>query len=298
MAMVNPRGRTNYEPNSRGKEGGPREDPSRGFTSFPAVDEGAKGRVRPERFADHYSQARQFYISQTDVEQTHIAKALTFELSKVEMPAIRSRMVSHLRNIDDELAQTVATGLGIAKLPEPAEAARPTMEDLEPSQALSILANPAGTFAGRKLGILATDGADEGLLDALKSQFEAEGANVELIAPKVGGVTLSGGTLVPAKQQLEGGPSVLYDAVALLLSEQGAAELATMPAARDFVADAFAHNKFVAYTPEALPLLSKAGVAQQLDDGLVVLDSAKAVQAFLASCKQLRFWERGAAEKM
>ena len=89
---------------------GPRESPERGFRSFPEPMEGAKQRVRSETFADHYSQARQFFISQTEIEQSHIAAALTFELSKVETPAIRERMVSHLLNIDDELANKVAQG--------------------------------------------------------------------------------------------------------------------------------------------------------------------------------------------
>ena len=46
--------------------------------------------------ADHYSQARQFFISQTSYEQAHIASALVFELSKVEHLHIRVAMVAHL----------------------------------------------------------------------------------------------------------------------------------------------------------------------------------------------------------
>src|SRR5690606_34456906 len=99
MAMRNPVGRANYEPNSWGM--GPREDPKKGFRSFADAEEGQKVRLRAESFADHYSQARQFFISQTIVEQRHIAMALTFELSKVETPVIRERMVSHLLNIDE-----------------------------------------------------------------------------------------------------------------------------------------------------------------------------------------------------
>src|SRR5580658_8773784 len=106
MAMHNPVGRANYEPNSFGE--GPRESPQRGFTPFPDIEQGAKRRLRAESFADHYSQARQFFISQAMGEQTHIAAALTFELSKVKTPAIRERMVSHLLNIDETLANNVA----------------------------------------------------------------------------------------------------------------------------------------------------------------------------------------------
>lgn len=108
MAFANPKGRVNYEPNSWGT--GPRENPARGFHTYPAQEAGPKLRARSESFADHYSQARQFYISQTPVEQGHISDALVFELSKVENPAIRKRMVAHLLDIDKNLAEKVATG--------------------------------------------------------------------------------------------------------------------------------------------------------------------------------------------
>src|SRR4051794_28097053 len=84
MTLNNPVGRVNYEPNSWPAEArGPREDPETGFHSFPDVATGGKRRLRPESFADHYSQARQFYLSQLPVEQQHIADAFVFELSKV-----------------------------------------------------------------------------------------------------------------------------------------------------------------------------------------------------------------------
>ena len=113
-----------------------------------------------ESFADHYSQARQFFISQTRGEQHHIASALTFELSKVKTPVIRERMVSHLLNIDETLANKVGTGLGLKAMPKPADAAMPTRQDLDPSPKLSIVENGPQRFEGRKLGILVTDGTD------------------------------------------------------------------------------------------------------------------------------------------
>ncbi|TGQ58599.1 catalase HPII, partial [Mesorhizobium sp. M1C.F.Ca.ET.212.01.1.1] len=123
----NPPGRANYQPNCWGE--GPRESPSQGFRSFADAEEGQKVRLRAESFADHYSQARQFFISQTEPEQRHIAMALPFELSKVETPVIRERMISHLLNIDETLATTVADKLGIKTMPAPADAAVPTRDD-------------------------------------------------------------------------------------------------------------------------------------------------------------------------
>ena len=294
MAMRNPRGRVNYEPNSWGE--GPREDPRKGFRSYPATADGPKVRLRPESFADHYSQARQFYISQTPVEQTHIAMALTFELSKVETPAIRERMVSHLLNIDQDLARTVATKLGLRDLPQPADAAVAPRTDLAASDALSIILNGPDSFAGRKIGVLVSDGIDAALLQGLEQAAMAEGAMVEIVAPRVGGVEAADGTLIPAKQMIDGGPSVLYDAVAIIVSPEGAAELEQEATARDFVADAFAHCKFIAHVDAAAPLFAKAGVKS--DEGFVSIGGPDDFAGFVKTCRQLRLWPRESKVKL
>jgi catalase len=288
MATINPVGRINYEPNSWD---GPREDPERGFGSFVADEGGAKRRVRAELFADHYSQAKQFYDSQTRVEQKHIVDAFVFELSKVERSDIRARMVGNLRNVDEHFAQSVADGLGL-ELPDASEPARPRVEGLAPSQALSIVANTPDTFEGRKVGVLVSDGADAGILGALDGALSEEGATFEIIAPAVGGVRLSDGQRLPADQKYGGGPSVLYDAVVLLTSADEAATVSEDPAVRDFVADAFAHCKFIGYIPTAEPLLEAAGVARRRDDGVIELASAGDVGGFVDQCRMLRFWER------
>jgi catalase len=296
MALANPRGRVNYEPNSwaedlRGEAAGPRESPATGFRSFAAEEQGAKLRARPESFADHYSQARQFYLSQAPIEQQHIADAFTFELSKVETPRIRARMVAHLLTVDEGLGRAVAEALRLPELPPAATPARPVQRDLQPSPALSILLNGPRSFRGRKVGALVSDGVDARLLAALRAALEAEGAVLRLVAPQIGGVMASDGTLIPAQEKIDGGPSVLFDAVALLLTPSGAAELAAMPAARDFVADAIAHNKFIAYVDAARPLLAKAGAAQP-DAGMIALTGPDDADAFVQACRALRFWER------
>jgi catalase len=70
-------------------------------------------RIRHESFGDHYSQARMFFLSQTETERNHIVTALVFELSKVETPPVRERVVSHLMHVDESLAKRVAAGLGL-----------------------------------------------------------------------------------------------------------------------------------------------------------------------------------------
>jgi catalase len=145
---------------------------------------------------------------------------------------------------------------------------------------------------GRKMGVLVTDGVDIEIFDALKAAVEGAGAVVEIVAPQVGGVEASDGSWIEAKQKLEGGPSVLYDAVALLPSQAGATRLAQEASARDFVADAFAHCKFIGYVETARPLFQKAWVPERLDDGCIALTEAGAGAQFVETCRQLRFWDR------
>ncbi|MFG6583447.1 catalase [Sulfitobacter sp. 1A12779] len=289
MAMHNPKGRVNYEPNSWGEDGGPRENPEIGFQSYPAEVEGTKQRVRSETFADHYSQARQFYISQTEIEQQHIAAAYTFELSKCQEERIRLRMLSHLMNVHDDLAKQVAEGLGVTEMPDPAKPAREPITDLPPSDALSILKNAPNSFAGRKLGLFLTEGADASVVEALEKAFADEGAMVAIVTPHIQGVTLSDGSTREADEKIDGGPSVVFDAVALVFGNEKADKIAKNKPAQDFVSDAFAHNKFIAWTTAADPLLNAAGVEK--DEGMMEV-SADNADTFLQTCRKLRFWQR------
>lgn len=223
MQMQVPKGRANYEPNSlaeAGEEGGPREDPKGGFRSFPQPVEGTKVRIRAETFADHYSQARLFFRSQTNIEQAHLASALVFELSKVTLEHVRARVLGNLQNVDASLAQRVADGLGVTLPPASAPASAPF--DMDDSPALRIVGKYPDTLKGRAVGILVTDGADGAVVEAVRAAAEADGATVKIVAPKIGGVTLKGGKKLKADGQLAGTPSVVFDAVALVLSEEAA----------------------------------------------------------------------------
>jgi len=274
MQTLVPAGRANYEPNSlaeAGEFGGPRACPETGFTSFPIDDErndpSRKLRVRAELFADHYSQARMFYRSQTESEQAHIASALVFELSKVQLEHVRERIVSRLRNIDEELAKRVAAGLAI-DLPEKAKAAKEPI-GMEPSDALSIQKQAKQTLKGRKIGILFAEGSDKAAIDTLKGAIEKAGGTPFLVAPKVGGIKVKGGTL-KADGQLAGSPSVLFDAVASILMPDQAKTLAEDGAAVQWFMDAYGHCKTIAHCKGTQVLLDKAHV--EPDEGVVPIE--------------------------
>ena len=284
MQMEQPEGRVSYEPNSLSKNS-PRESPVNGFRSVAINETGDKGRVRPESFADHYSQARQFYLSQTVYEQAHIASALVFELSKVEHLHVREAMVGHLRNIEEDLAHRVADGLGLETVPTAPKPAAP-VQKLKPSPALQIIGKMKDTLQGRAIGILIADGSDDDLIKKIKKAAIEAGATVKIIAPKVGGAKLAGGSMMSADGQLAGMPSVLFDAVAIVLSDEGAKALSLESAAVDFVRDAFGHLKAIAADEGAKSLLKVANIGK---DGGVV--SANDENAFITAAKT-RQWNR------
>lgn len=288
MQMAVPKGRANYEPNSlseAGEDGGPREDPKGGFRTAPIPVEGEKVRLRAESFADHYSQARLFFRSQTEIEQAHLASAIVFELSKVSLAHVRERVLANLQNVDETLAQRVADGLN---LPMP-KASEPGVApiDLDASPALRIVGKYPDTLKGRKVAILVADGSDGAIVDAVKAAVEGDGGSVFVVAPKIGGAKLKDGKTLAADGQLAGSPSVLFDAVAIVLSEDGCAQMLKEGAAVDFAKDAFGHLKAIGHTPEAQPLLDKAGI--EPDTG--VIDLSKDAKGFLAPART-RQWDR------
>lgn len=286
MAFHNPIGRVNYSPNSWDES--PRECPEKGFTSYAEHSEGAKMRVRPEKFADHYSQARQFYSSQNSIEQKHLSDALIFELSKVEKEAIRTRMVSHLINIHHDLADCVAKGLGLKKLPEACDASRPTL-NLNVSVKLSILENNKQLFAGRRVGILITDGVDANFFNKLIKAIGNTKASYTIIAPTISGVVLNDGTRIPAQEKIGGAPSPLFDSVVLFMNDQDPS-IVNNPNVHEFIIDAYNHYKYFGYIASAASLLTT--VIKHIDKGFVLLDHDKKIPEFIHLCKKLRFWKR------
>ena len=182
------------------------------------------------------------------------------------------------------------TGSGLPSLT--VQSPRAPITDLAASDKLSIVKNGPANFKGRKLGILLSDGADAAIFTALVKAVDAEGAVFEVVAPKIGGVTLSDGTTVAAKHKIDGGPSVLFDAVVVLVSAEGAALLSRDAAAKDFVTDAFAHCKFIGVGADAEAIFVAAGISEDLDEACLPLAKAVDAATFIEACRELRFWPR------
>src|SRR5690606_15955714 len=227
------RGRVSYEPNSLGGGCPFQAGAAQGFVSVPArlqaEEQQAKVRAKPEKFADHYTQARLFYESQSPHEQAHIAAAFRFELSKVTVPAVRERMVASLRNASAELATQVAQGLGMKEMPPPLPCAlpQPPQPEVTKSPTLSLLARPGdGSIRGRKVAILVADGVlGQSVLD-LHTALRERGAAPRFVAPRIGPVHTADGVPIEAVASLENEPGFLFDALALPDGDAGVQALA------------------------------------------------------------------------
>ncbi|MBZ2209261.1 catalase [Massilia soli] len=262
------RGRVNYEPNSLAGGSPAQAGMDKGFTSFPERVAEDKVRGKPELFADHYSQATMFFNSQTPVEQAHIAAAFRFELTRVQVPAVRERVLALLANVDHTLAETVASGLGMdVPAPLPLATSLPTPE-YAPSPALSLLSRPGETgIKTRRVAILVAHGVDAAMVRTIYDSLLADGAVPRVVAGTLGKVKAMAGEMLDVEITLEAGPSVLYDAVVVPDGEDSVNALSRDAHALDFVREQYRHCKPILVLGAGAGLLAKASVPPALPDG-------------------------------
>ena len=285
MQMQVPKGRVAYEPSSLDPTS-PRASRADGYKhAAERLDDGVKGRVRAASFADHYSQARMFFRSQSTLEQAHMASSLVFELSKVAAAHVREAVVGELRNVDESLAQRVANGLGMAAMPPAAQVAAPVL-DLALSPALRIIDRMKDTLQGRCIAILIADGTDMKQVKVIEAAAKRAGAQVKLVAPKLA-IRDAQGKTVAVDGQLAGTPSTLFDAVASVLTMEAAEQLSREGAAVDWFRDAFGHLKAIAACGGTRKHLLKAANIKP-DKGVVEPED---VADFIAIAKT-RQWAR------
>ncbi len=262
------RGKVAYEPNSLGG-GCPFQAGAAGFTSFREPIEADKVRGKPEKFADHYTQATLFYASQTPIEKAHILRGFRFELTKVQTPAIRERVVSMLANVDMKLAKTLAMELGM-DMPkaQPKALKTPLRPEVEVSPALSLKALPGdGSIKTRRIAILVADGVDGGAAETLHAGLVAEGAVPRYIGPRLGRVKTEAGDTLEVEATLETMPSVLFDAVAVLGGKQAATILGNIGHALEFIKDQYRHCKPILALGAGADVVENAGAPSVLPSG-------------------------------
>ena len=318
------RGQTSYEPNSL-RGGCPFQAGSdmSGFASYAERIDARKIRERSPSFHDHFSQATLFFKSQSEVEQNHIIKALRFELGKVETLPIRERMLFLLTQVDKELANKVAEGLGAsipAKLDKPMNMSVPGDVDpkkvqpkrsvpMDVSPALRMIDNPNfpnDTIQTRKIAFLVSDGFDDVALLDMKQALMTAGALVMTVAPRLGVLTGINGTVVKADFSFLTGSSVLFDAFYIPDGQASVESLKREPDVANFLIEAYKHCKTIAASGAGVELLAEAGIVTAADEisrtdnlefrpGLVATREAYVQglgEQFVQAIARHRHWER------
>ncbi|WKL48638.1 catalase [Flavobacterium pectinovorum] len=311
-------GKVSYHPNSLG--GGcpfQAKIDEGGFASFNERIDAHKVRDRSASFSDHFSQATLFYQSQTDTEQEHIIKALTFELGKVETVAIRERMLGLLSRVDPILVSKVSKCLGL-KVPkqlkkpinhgvgadadpnkyEPIHVKRTT----ETSDALSILKSETGkdSIVTRQIAFLCADGVNAASVNNMKAALKKAGAVVKIIAPHLGTIVSEESSEIPVDQSYLTTASVLFDAV-FVPAGKGILDLKNNGDVKEFLTDSYKHCKFIAAEGqgiEILPFVNNNDVEKAIRDvGILVSDQIGdeyLSASFIDALTKHRFWEREA----
>jgi catalase len=299
------RGRVAYEPNSLGGGCPFQAGAAKGFTSFAQKLEqrnhpADKVRGKPEKFADHYTQAALFYDSQSPVEQAHIVRALRFELTKVQVPAIRERVVSQLVNVNADLARQVAEALGI-DVPDaqPPLVPRNSKPEVRKSPTLSLLARPGEVgIQTRRVALLVADGVEGNSVNALHRELLGQGAVPRFVGAKLGTVATAEGDEIDVEVTIETAPSAVWDAVVIPDGPAAVQSLAAIGPALEFVKDQYRHCKPILALGAGETLLDAANVPVTLPDdrpdpGVLVREpDEQATGEFIAAIAAHRHFDR------
>ncbi|WP_138909831.1 catalase [Streptomyces chryseus] len=261
-----------------------------------------KVREAPASFADHFSQPRLFWLSMTPVEREHIIAAYTFELNKCYEQSVKERALKVLANIDPELCEQVATGLGL-----PAPAATVTLTTPEPSPALSQLGQ-SWPLDGRIIGIVADSDGD---LDGVRSVRQAvlDAGMVPLLIAPEGGKLEGGGEPLAVQRTYVTARSVEYDALLVAgvprvgsdasgVRDAKSAEAvapagaATDPRVQLMLLEAFRHGKAIGGWAGAERVLESAGVPVGAPGVVTAGSGTDGLEQVTRLLGQHRVWER------
>lgn len=305
MRMTVNKGKTAYFPNSIGG-GCPHLTAiaNGAFDSYEERIDGKKIRDRSESFIDYFSQPALFYRSLQQWEKNHIASAYTFELGKVNYDHIKQRMLWLINQIDEDLAATVAKGLGMNvpdSIEQPINQAIGADADVEKYQpgkkkmyldkddALSQEFIKSESIATRQIAFLVGDGFTGNEFGKMKELLEAKGAMVKLIAPHGGTVKCDQGDDHKVDAAIMTTESVLFDAIYIPGGSESISALKEEGKFTKFVNEALKHCKPIAATSEGEEFLDTTYVQKfKGQEGIVINDA----EQFVADIAKHRIWSR------
>ncbi|MFJ7365964.1 catalase [Peribacillus frigoritolerans] len=285
---INP-GPVSYHKNSlAGNSPEPASEGEGGYAHYQEKVDGRKVRQRSESFKDHYSQAKLFWNSMTDVEKEHIIQAFHFEVGKVKSKDVQQQIVEMFSNVDVELAKTIAMGVGVNP---PANKSEVKMDLASP--ALSQEQMKVNTAATRKVAILAADGFNGLEVNQVLESFKSAGITAEFISHNRGVVTSSEGQQIEVNQTFLTADSVLFDAVYVAGGQESVDALMVSKEPIYFVDEAYNHFKAIGAGKEGAEILSKAGiVSNDPASGIVAVTDNNSGSAFIEAIAKHRHWKR------
>jgi catalase len=256
-----------------------------GYVQTPRAISGSATRAQPASFDDHFSQATMFYRSLSPIEQAHVVEAFTFELGKVYEQEIKKRELQVLANVDTDLCEQVAAGLGLA-----APKGKPAKDVMISPALVQILAEP-GKIDGRKIGVIADAGSDLAGVSKLVKSAAGLGVTALVIAP-AGGVLKAGRRSVTVDRTLLTARSIEFDALVVAGGTTATSDIKLVV----LLQEAFRHCKAIAAWGDGLAVLQTAGIAAG-DPGVEIADTVNTAftDALAAGLGLHRAWDRAAA---
>ncbi|EAZ85778.1 catalase [Lysinibacillus fusiformis] len=239
-----------------------------GYTHYEEKVEGHKVRARSESFKDHFTQARLFWLSMTDIEKEHIINAFSFELGKVKNKAIRKQVVDMFAHVSHTLATAIADNIGIVP---PVHVEVP--HTMQTSPAVSQILNAIESVKTFKVAVIVAENTEENLNDLIATLL-SKNIVVELISTKQG--LLNGFEI---HETFATASSVLYDGIYVTGSYHDSHQQIK---AEQFIEEAYQHFKTIglAKNVSVLPhIANKNGVANNLP-------------SFIQFLSKHRHWER------
>ncbi|PYF02058.1 catalase [Ureibacillus chungkukjangi] len=243
-----------------------------GYEHYQEKVEGMKVRARSESFEDHFSQARMFWLSMTDIEKDHILKAFSFEVGKVARRDIRQQVVEMFANVDVDLATQLAMNVGV----QPPKITQP-VETTKTSPAVSQFVNPIFSTETKKVAIIVNQKTEN--LGAIIDTLKAKKVAVELVSDKQQAILN-----FDVDHTLDTASPVLYDGIIVAGKFD---EPKAQNKLNHFIEETYNHYKPLAFlvAPDMQNPITIPG-----DEGVV-----QTVESFLEALRIGRHWNRAKA---
>ncbi|WP_211747766.1 catalase [Paenibacillus sp. Marseille-Q4541] len=253
-----------------------------GFVTYPSLVNGYKVRATAPSFQDHYSQAKLFWNSMSEVEKHHIIDAYSFELGKVNSIEVRQKLVDMLAHIDRVLAVRVGENLTL----QPADVPESPVTDSSPALSMANTRFLPNTL---KVGVMVDEGFKGDETRRILEQLIRSGLKPVIVSVRNGMIRDDKGEQWTVNASFLTGSPLLYDGLYLVGSDN--ADPYFNNRARAFIVESYNHFKPIGSSPSGEKLLRELGVVGK--PGVIIQHSPDSFsKEFTEAMAKQRFWDR------